>query len=234
MKKTIIILSVLMALPAFCIKASAQEESPLVVASSESGVSSLEILSHIGFGYNFLQTDDFTPIGSGEFFVNIAKLGIYPAEAFGIEIGVDYKTVDFVSKDQAFFMDGDKKIQVQPYKAKYPVAFDEKKNFSRLRTNTFSAPVTLNLVAGVAKLSIGAEANLNLTGRIKDKYFVEGKKTKNIERGVPFNRFNYNLLAAVSYNDFGIYFRYYPKNSKLIPEGGIDVSYMTLGVILGL
>lgn len=234
MKKTFIILSVLMALPTFCFKAYAQEENPLVVASSNSGKSSLEVLSHIGFGYNFVRTDDFTPSASGEFFVNIVKLSVYPADAFGIELGVDYKTVDFVSREQAFFMDSEKKVHAQPFKAKYPVNFDENKNFSRLRTNTFSAPLTLNLVAGDAKISVGAEANLNLTGRIKDKYFVDGKKTKNIDKGVPFNRFNYNLLAAVSYNDFGVYFRYYPNNSKLMPEGGLDVSYMTLGVILGL
>jgi len=212
------ILTVLVALPLSQTIASAQSWS------------SMEALSHIGFGYNIVKTDDFTPNASGEFFVNIASLKVYPVEAFGIEIGVDYKTVDFTSKEDAFYLDN-KIVKAKPFKEKFPNIDSSKKSFSRFRTNTFSAPVTLNLYAGPVTIGGGAEANFNLPGRVKDKFFVDGKKNKNIEKGAQFNKFNYNFLGYISFEDTGIYVRYYPKNSRLMPEGGVDVSFLTIGVI---
>ncbi len=213
------ILSVLVALPLSQTIASAQSWS------------SMEALSHIGFGYNIVKTDDFTPNASGEFFVNIASLKVYPVENLGIEIGVDYKTVDFTSREDAFFLDNNKLIQAMPFKDKYPNIDSSKKSFSRFRTNTFSAPVTLNIAAGSVKIGGGAEANYNLPGRVKDKYFVDGKKNKDIDKGAQFNKFNYNFLGYLIYDDTGIYVRYYPKSSRLMPEGGVDVSYFTIGVV---
>jgi hypothetical protein len=221
MKKALMILSVLVALPLFSIKASAQED-----------VLSMEVASHIGFGYNIVKTSDFEPSASGEFFVNIIGLKLYPTNFFGIEAGVDYKTIDFSSKEDAFYLDANKVIQAKPFKEKYNENYT--KNFSRFRTNTFSIPVTLNLVAGDFKFGGGAEANFNLAGRIKDKFFVDGKKNKYIDKGAQFNKFNYNFVAYLSYSDTGIYFKYYPKSSRLMPEGGVDVSYMTIGVIYSL
>ncbi|MBO4917932.1 MAG: hypothetical protein J5374_08660 [Bacteroidales bacterium] len=218
MKKALMILSVLVALPLSQTLSSAQ------------AVSSFEALSHIGFGYNAVKTSDFNPSASGEFFVNIASLKVYPVEAFGIEIGVDYKTVDFTSKEDAFYLDN-KIVKAMPFKEKFPNIDSSKKSFSRFRTNTFSAPVTLNIAAGSVKIGGGAEANYNLPGRVKDKYFVDGKKNKDIDKGAQFNKFNYNFLGYLIYDDTGIYVRYYPKSSRLMPEGGVDVSYFTIGVV---
>ena len=220
MKKSLKILSVLAALPLFSINSSAQD------------VVSLDPVSHIGYGYNIVKTSDFNPSASDEFFVNILTLKLNPVDFLGLDIGVDYKTVDFRSRDDAFYLDANKIIHAMPFKEKYNENYT--KNFSRFRTNSFSAPVTLNLYAGEFAVGLGAEANFNLTGRVKDKFFVDGKKQKYIEKGAQFNKFNYNFLAYISYADTGIYFRYYPKNSRLMPEGGVDVSYMTVGVVFGM
>ena len=219
MKKIFIILSAISALSLLGTKAYAQ-------------VSSMEVISHMGFGYNIVKTTDFEPSASEEFFVNIFSLNLNPTNFLGLEIGVDYKTVDFRSKEDAFYLDNNKVIQAKPFSEKYPQNYT--KNFSRFRTNTFSAPVTINLNAGLFTFAAGAEANFNLPGRVKDKFFVDGEKTKNIEKGAQFNKFNYNFLAYISYDDTGIYFRYYPKDSRLMPEGGVDVSYMTIGVIYNM
>ena len=216
MKKIFILLSVVPELFLFSTKASAQGAS-------------LEAFSHLGFGYNIVKTTDFEPSASEEFFVNILSLNLNAADFIGLEIGVDYKTVDFRSKEDAFYLDANKLIQAKPFKDKYPQNYT--KNFSRFRTNTFSAPVTLNFYAGPFKIAAGAEANYNLPGRVKDKFFVDGEKNKNIEKGAKFNSFNYNFLGYLSYDDTGIYVRYYPKNSRLMPEGGVDVSFFTVGVI---
>ena len=216
MKRIVMILSVIATLSFIGTKASAQ-------------MTSMEVLSHMGFGYNIVKTTDFEPSASEEFFINILNLDLRPTDFLGFEIGVDYKTVDFRSKEDAFYLDNNNVIHAMPYKAKYDVNYT--KNFSRFRTNTFSAPVTLNLYAGPVTIGGGAEANFNLPGRVKDKFFVDGKKNKNIEKGAQFNKFNYNFLGYISYEDTGIYVRYYPKNSRLMPEGGVDVSFLTIGVI---
>ena len=113
------------------------DDSGLVIATSKSDRSSLELLDHIGFGYNLVKSDSFTPSSSGEFFVNIIDLKLYPSENFGIEIGVDYKTRDFNSKKDAFYLDGDNYVQAMSFSDKYPNADESSKNFSRfgLRSN---------------------------------------------------------------------------------------------------
>jgi len=223
MKKVFTILSVLVALTAFSTPASAQFGSDREV---------LEPVAHIGYGYNIVSTNDFTPSKAGEFFVNILTLNLFPVENFGVQLGVDYKTINFDSKENAFYLDSDKKIHAEAYSAKYPVSYT--KNFSRFRTNTFSVPVLLKFEADKFKFGAGAEANFNLGGRIKDKYFVDGQKVKNIDKGAKFNTFNYNFLATLSYDDTGIYFRYYPKSSPLMPEGSLDLSFMTVGIVFSM
>ena len=221
MKKSLMLLSVLVALPLFSTKASAQ-------------IASMEVIDHMGFGYNIVKTNDFETSTSGEFFVNIATLKLYPIESIGLEIGVDYKTLDFNSKEDAFYLNSDKIIHAMPFTAKHPGVDNSKKNFSRFRTNTFSAPVTLNFVAGDFRIGGGAEANYNLPGRVKDKFFIDGKKNKQIDKGAQFNKFNYNFLVYLSYDGSGVYFKYYPKNSRLMPDAGVDVSFMTIGYILNM
>ena len=124
MKKSLKILSVLAALPLFSINSSAQD------------VVSLDPISHIGYGYNIVKTSDFNPSASGEFFVNILTLKLNPFDFLGLDIGVDYKTVNFRSTDDAFYLDANKIIHAMPYKEKYKENYT--RNFSRFWTNTFS------------------------------------------------------------------------------------------------
>jgi len=218
-------------MPMLYTPASAQEdEGRLIIARTHNDKFEIEIATHMGWGYNIVKTDDFTPSASDEFFVNIAKFLLHPTESFGIELGIDYKTLSFKSTEEAFYTESDKIAKVMPYSQKY--SGELSKNFSRLRTNTFSAPLIVKFCAGDFHIGGGVEGNLNLTGRIKDKYFKDGQKVKNIDKGIKFNRYSYDFMAAVSYDDMGIYVKYYPKSSKLMPEGGLDVDFMTVGVIL--
>ena len=232
MKKTLFIISVLVAMPLFGFQAQAQDESAFEIVSSDSGVVSLDAASHIGFGYNLLKSDDFTSSGSGEFFVNILNLKIYPTDVFGVEIGVDYKTMDFESKEQAFYLDGDKKIQVKPFNEVYPGNFT--KTRSRFRSNTFSVPVLFKLVAGTTSIGLGVEGNMNLNGRVKGKYFDGDKKVKDIKKGAQFTKYDYNFLATLDFDGTGVYFRYYPKSSQILPEGSVNVGFMAVGVIFDM
>ena len=54
------------------------------------------------------------------------------------------------------------------------------------------------------------------------------------ENDAKVNPFSYGLMAMLGYGPFDVYFKYYPKSSRILPEGSIDLSYMTLGIALGL
>ena len=215
------------------VRAFAQDEDSLFeIASSPSGVVQFDAGTHIGFGYNLLKSSDFTCSGSGEFFVNILNLKIFPVSGFGIELGVDYKTMDFNTKEEAFFLDNDKQIQVG--KISDVVSGNPEKFRSRFRSNTFSAPVMLKFEAGTTSIGLGVEGNMNLTGRVKNKYFENDKKVKDIKKGAQFTKYNYNFLATLSFDGTGVYFRYYPKSVQLLPEGSVNIGFMSVGVIFDM
>ena len=230
MKRFVLIAGALMAL--FSFRAFAQNDDAFAIVSSESGVVSLDAASHIGFGYNLLKSDDFTTSSSEEFFVNILNLKVYPTEWFGIEVGVDYKTMGFDSKENAFFLDNDKKIQAG--KVADVISGNPEKFRSRFRSNTFSVPVMLKFEAGTTSIGLGVEGDMNLNGRVKSKYFEDGKKVKDIKKGAQFTKYNYNFLATLSFDGTGVYFRYYPKSSQLLPEGSVNVGFMAVGVIFDM
>lgn len=230
MKKTLILICALVAMPMFHANVSAQDDSGrLIVAGSSDSKASLEIGTHMGFGYNFIKSNDFNPARGGEFFINIIKARLFPTENFGLELGVDYKTLGILSRDDAFYKDEKDLAHTMPYSQKYPGELS--KNFSRLSSNTFSLPVLLKIEAGDFHLGVGAEGNLNLGGRVKDKFYKDDKKNKFVDKGVQFNRYTYNFIAVISYDGTGFYFKYYPKSSKLLPEGSVDFDLMTAGVI---
>ena len=164
MKRFVLIAGALMVL--FSSRAFAQNDNAFEIASSESGVVSLDAASHIGFGYNLLKSNDFTASGSEEFFVNILNLNVYPTEWFGIEVGVDYKTMNFDSRENAFFLDSDKKIQAG--KIADVISSSPEKFRSRFRSNTFSVPVMFKFKAGTTSIGLGVEGDMNLNGRIKN------------------------------------------------------------------
>ena len=64
--------------------------------------------------------------------------------------------------------------------------------------------------------------------------FSEVRKVKDIQKGAQFNKYNYNLLATLSFDGTGVYFRYYPKSSQLLPEGSVNVGFMAVGVIFDM
>lgn len=231
MKKIVLIAGAMMAL--FSFRAFAQEEdNRLELAASKSGIFELDAISHTGFGYNLLKSEAFECSESGEFFINILNMRIFPVNGIGIELGIDYKTMDFNSKEYAFYLDGDKKIQAGKTADLYPG--DLKKFRSRFRSNTFCAPIMLKFEAGTTSLGLGVEGNMNLAGRVKNKYFQNDKKVKDIKKGAQFTRYNYNFLATLSFDGTGVYFRYYPKSVQILPEGSIKANFMAVGVIFDM
>ena len=87
-------------------------------------------------------------------------------------------------------------------------------------------------IFGIFELGAGAEARLNFAGSTSFSYRQDNRYVSVEERKAKLNLFNYDILAVFSMNDMGIYFKYYPKGSRFLPEGSVDFSWMTLGIVL--
>ena len=228
MKKLVMMaLAALLAVPCF-----AQTEKEPVYMSSNGKVM-FDVSDHIGFGYHSVKSADFKPGFAWDFFLNVLKVGVYPAECLGLELGVDLEFNDFISKESAFTLDNDYKIKAVDFQALgLGSTFDKKR--SDFFVFGLGAPVLVKGIFGKVQLGVGAEAFWNITGNTS-AFLRQGNRDLNYtERKAKVNPFSYAILGTLSYNEFGVFFKFYPKSSHLLPEGSVDMSYMTVGLAISL
>ena len=227
MKKIIMTaLVALLAAPCF-----AQPEEP--VYTSSDGKFTFDIIGHFGAGYHFVESNDFKPFRPSEFFVNMVKFGVYPIENLGLELGVDLQFNTFPSKETAFGVQGDGLIK--------PVSFSTLglgDSFDRTR-GSFSvfglgAPVLVKGFFNDIRIGVGPVFSWNITGDTNVYLSKDNRDLTYHESDAKVNPFSYGLMAVLGYKVFDVYFKYYPKSVRILPEGSIDMSYMTLGIALGL
>ena len=223
MKKMILsALAALMAVTAF-----AQVEP---VYTSPGGQLTFDIASHVGFGYHVTKSANYKPGFSSELFLNIVKLGVYPVEQFGFELGVDIEGNFFNSKTSRFVVDSQKKIQAQPFDMAGGNVDKTRGGFDYF---TFNAPLLVKGIFGAVEIGAGAEASLNCWGETFYRFRQDNTRTRVDMTGADVNRFSYGIIASLSYNDTGIYFKYYPKSSRILPDGSVDVDFVTVGIAYG-
>ena len=98
MKKLVMLaLAALVAIPVF-----AQDDDNNRIYTASSGKAFIDLFSHMGYGYNFVDSKDYTPGWSGEFVFNLVKFGLRPADVLGIDLGIDFAWNTFDSKTNAF------------------------------------------------------------------------------------------------------------------------------------
>lgn len=212
------------------VPALAAEEDYSLYTSSDGKVS-FDMFSHIGYGYHFVSSSDFKSNWSGEFFFNILKVEVRPAEVLGLSLGLDARFNNFNSKNTAFALgNGDNLIKAFDFGGLVDGSFDK----SRGGFNVFSldTPFLVKGIFGNFELGVGAFAAFNLAGNTYYSFMQANRRTEVSETKAKLNTFNYGLLATFSYDDIGVYFRYYPKSSRLLPDGSVDLSYMTLGIAI--
>ena len=223
-KLVILIVTALLAVPGF-----AQIEP---VYTSSDGKAMFDIVHHIGYGYNITKSNDFKPGWCSDFFVNILSFGLYPTEHLGLELGVDLQVNDFNTKDKAF-VQRDGLIKVADFSTLETIGGVDRKQ-SDFTILSLGAPLLLKVKFDKVSLGAGAVASWNLSG--VNSYWVEkGNRSMTInERKAKVNPFSYGIVATASYGAFGLYFKFYPKSSRLLPDGSVDLSYSTVGIVLGL
>ena len=223
-KLVILIVTALLAVPGF-----AQIEP---VYTSSDGKAAFDVFGHIGYGYHITKSDDFKPGWCSDFFVNILKFQLFPAEHFGFELGVDLQINDFNTKDKAF-VQRDGLIKVADFSTLETIGGVDRKR-SDFTIASLGAPLLLKVKFEKVGFGAGAVASWNIGGG--NSYWVEkGNRSMTInESKAKVNPFSYGIVATASYGAFGLYFKYYPKSSRLLPEGSVDLSYTTVGIVLGL
>lgn len=210
------------------VSALAQTNHPPIY-SSANGTLTFNLLSYMGYGYHFVQTDEFTPAASGEVFLNVLQLGVFPTEHLGIELGADLAYNYFRSKKNMFFLDDKRKVRV----TSLPAFEGGVENFrSNIDCGSVNFPLLVKGIFGKFQLGAGAEGRLNFAGSTTYWYNSDNRYYTVEDTKAQLNRFNYDILATVSYDDIGLYFKYYPKGSRLLPDGSVNFSWMTLGFVL--
>ena len=226
MKKLVMLaLAALVAIPVF-----AQEDEENRVYTASNGKAFIEVFDHIGYGYNFVQSNDYTPGWSGEFMFNIVEFCLRPAEVLGIDLGVDFAWSTFDSKKNAF-LQSNQLIKAGDF-SHYVEGTIEKKN-SGFEVLSLTAPLVVKGIFDKFVIGAGAFANWNIASDTYCHYRKDNLRADLYETKAKVNPFTYGFIATVSYDEFGVYFKFYPKSSRLLPEGSVDLSYMTLGLVLG-
>lgn len=216
----------------FALPLSAQDEEELdnVLFTSANDVVRFEVLSHIGYGYHFVKSPDFQSRMSDEYFLNIVKLGIYPVDALAIELGLDVDLSDFGSRTHAFMQSQDRLIQSREFSLLEQGTLD--RHYGSFTIASLNVPLLLKLHAGSFWIGGGAVGSLNMWGRTYYAYRQQYREVAVTERRARINTFTFSLVATLGFDSFGLYFKYYPRTSRLLPDGSVDMSYMTLGAVL--
>ena len=226
MKKLVMLaLAALVAIPVF-----AQDDESTRIYTAPSGKAYIDLFSHMGYGYHFVSSNDYTPGWSGEFVFNIVEFGLRPADVLGIDLSVDFAWNSFDSKKDAF-LQSNQLIKAGSF-SHYVEGTIEKMN-SGFEVFSLTAPLVVKGIFGKFELGAGAFASWNIAADTYCHYRKGNVRADLYESKAKVNPFTYGVLATVSYDQFGLYFKYYPKSSKLLPEGSVDLSYVTLGLMLG-
>ena len=224
-KLMILILVAVLAMPAF-----AQEDTSVSIYKTEDGVFSADLVSHLGWGFHFVKSDDFTPKGSGEFFLNVLNLKIYPVETVGIEVGLDCKWNYFGSKEDVFLQDNHL-IKAYDFSTVTSKGDKYRSDFSVF---ALTVPVVAKFKAGNFQIGGGAELNFNMGGNSSYRYENDDVRFTQDAFKAKVNNFTYDFMGLVGFRNLYLFGKFYPKGSVLLPEGSVKFNYWTLGFGLSL
>lgn len=216
--------------------ANSEGDAPMTVYSTENGVFSLDLLSHIGMGAHLYNAENFTPnnFSSFEAFFNLVKLKLYPVPVVGIEAGADVEFNWFSSQDNYFYTDSERNLKVG--KLLDIAGEGSSKHKSSVDFFGMNFPVMLKLHFGDFRLGAGAQAMLNFTGGTDFRYRKGNMLNETSYKDAKVNLFSYAIIAQISYAHIGLYYKYYPSQPVFFPatDGAPAIkNLMTVGIAVG-
>lgn len=142
---------------------------------------------------------------------------------FSLGFGVDWRNYRMTGHNQ-FLLNDDGCITIAPY----PTGANPK--FSRIHTFSLVVPMQLHFsLGGYWYFSCGPELYFNTYASLKTRYSLNGEKQKIEANRLHRNKVTYGLMCDLTYNRFGVYFKYSPCN-VLQPEFGPKFKSMTAGL----
>lgn len=109
------------------------------------------------------------------------------------------------------------------------------KQRSSLHTFSLSIPVLATVhVNDYFWLSAGAEANLNLTSWTNFTLETGDVTESSAVSDGQVRPFTFDFVGMVGFKDAAVFFKYYPTTSRIVPDGGVQFDYCSLGVTLFL
>ena len=209
-----------------------EEEPSMIIAQSKDGKVVFYGSTHMGYGFHVMKSSDFLPARSKEFFLNLVKLGIYPADFLGIELGVDAEHNSFKSNNTFFFTDGSDTVRQEAIENVVPGKVT--KPISAFNYLTLNFPLLVKLRFGDLQIGGGAEAGFNFAGRTWYRYNTERRTVGVRDKGARINSFTYGFIGMVSYQGIAFFVKWYPGSSGILPAGSPDLDHMTFGIAFGL
>ena len=144
---------------------------------------------------------------------------------FNLGFGVDWRNYRMTGHNQ-FLLNDDGRITVEPY----PVGANP--DFSRIHTFSLVVPLQIHFALGGAwYFSCGPELSFNTYASLKTRYTLDGEKQKIEANRLHRNKVTYGLMCDLTYNRFGVYFKYSPCN-VLQSEFGPKFKSITAGLKL--
>ena len=216
------ILSLALAAPAF-----AQEGDSRDIYTN--GIFAFNTADHVGWGYNIVTTDAFTPAYCGEYFINVLALKVRPVQGLTLKLGVDCKWDDFGSKKDYFFRADDKTVQAM--KVPDVISLIGVEKFSgRFGYFSLALPVMAKVSFDKFDIGGGAELNFNLAGSVRHSYYRGDTNTSVSTTKIGLNTFTYNFMGFVGFDGFDVFAKFYPKASRPLAAGSLNYSCWTIGV----
>ncbi len=109
------------------------------------------------------------------------------------------------------------------------------KQRSSLHTFSLSIPVLATVhVNDYFWLSAGAEANLNMTSWTNFTLETGDVTESSAVSDGQVRPFTFDFIGMVGFKDAAVFFKWYPKTSRIVPDGGVQFDYCSLGVTLFL
>jgi len=234
MKKfAIILLSFVLAAPAFAQEST--EDLYNDIYTTENGVFSFNIVDHVGWGYHFVKTEDFTPSYCGDYFINILAVKVRPTSFLTLKAGLDCEWNDFGSKKTRFYRDeDDHTVQATDFSGLLDLNSGLQRTRSYFGVYSFSVPVLAKLNFGKFEIGGGAEMNFNVGSETSYSYERDDTRSTHVTNNIKLNTFTYNFVAMVGFDGIDIFAKFYPKASRPLAAGSITYNYMTFGVAFGL
>lgn len=198
-------------------------------SSKEIKTTDFKVLPYLGIGTHLISSDEFesTNMDSYEVNLGLCEFQFNPAKWVGFSLGVDYAWDRYRSRESAFVPDGRKKINVSGG------TLDKGEYWrSSMYTQSIAFPVSVSFRVDKLTLRASAEYVRGFDSSVTHIYRKDNLSETIEWEDLKIYRSFWDFCASVSYDGFGLYYKYYP-TTVLYYQGAPRFDIQTIGVVLG-